>query len=158
MTNQLTALYLSLKRVIDPLRSRLSSLEGMEFLFHRYGWRITLDDLVFAKINDLLQIQAPIEQFLELAERLESALEADPETSLGIEDGADIARSATRLVRALADFKLSALADLPAPLADQEFWRSIGDHLLDDLLEEYLRLYHPVAYGGLHFWLSLIHI
>ncbi|MBK9997694.1 MAG: hypothetical protein IPO99_11290 [Nitrospira sp.] len=152
MTNQLTALYLSLKRVIDPLRSRLSSLEGMEFLFHRYGWRITLDDLVFAKINDLLQIQAPIEQFLELAERLESALEADPETSLGIEDGADIARSATRLVRALADFKLSALADLPAPLADQEFWRSIGDHLLDDLLEEYLRLYHPVAYGGLHFW------
>ena len=56
MTNQLTALYLSLKRVIDPLRSRLSSLEGMEFLFHRYGWRITLDDLVFAKINDLLQI------------------------------------------------------------------------------------------------------
>jgi len=124
MTNQLTALYLSLKRVIDPLRSRLSSLEGIEFLFHRYGWRITLDDLVFAKINDLLHIQAPIEQFLELAERLESALEADPETSLGIEDGADIARSATRLVRALADFKLSALEDLPAPLADQEFWSS----------------------------------
>ena len=120
MTNQLTALYLSLKRVIDPLRSRLSSLEGMEFLFHRYGWRITLDDLVFAKINDLLQIQAPIEQFLELAERLESALEADPETSLGIEDGADIARSAWR----------TCGSSVRSPISNCPPWRTCPRHWL----------------------------
>ncbi|MDR4481623.1 MAG: DUF6603 domain-containing protein, partial [Nitrospira sp.] len=152
MTNQLTTLYLSLRRIVAPLRMRLSSLEGLEFLFHRYGWRITLEDLVYAQITDQIEIKAPIEQFLELAERLASQLEADPEASIGIEDGAALARSATKLVRGLADFKLSALANLPAPLDSQDFWGSIGDHLLDDLLEEYLRLYHPVAYAGLQFW------
>ncbi len=78
MTNQLTTLYLSLRQIVDPLRRRLSSLEGLEFLFHRYGWRITLEDLVYAKITDQIEIKAPIEQFLELAERLASQLEADP--------------------------------------------------------------------------------
>jgi hypothetical protein len=44
------------------------------------------------------------------------------------------------------------LTDLSEPLGDEEFWKSIGEQLLDDLLEEYLRIYRPNVYLVLHFW------
>ena len=50
MTSQLAALILPLRSLFEPLLDRISSLEALEYLFYRYGWRVTLDDTAFAAI------------------------------------------------------------------------------------------------------------
>ena len=50
------------------------------------------------------------------------------------------------MIQAVSGFQAATLGGLPAPLDDEAFWRDIGEHLLDDLLEEYLRIYHPGIY------------
>ena len=56
------------------------------------------------------------------------------------------------LVQAMAEFRLSSLGGLPDPLGRQGFWTSLGDHLVDDLLEEYLRIHHPHVFLVLRLW------
>jgi hypothetical protein len=45
---------------------------------------------------------------------------------------------------------VAATTGLPPPLDDAAFWQDIAEHLFDDLLEEYLRIYHPAYYLVLH--------
>ena len=44
------------------------------------------------------------------------------------------------------------LTGLSEPLARAEFWESIAEHVFDDLLEEYLRIYYPGFYLVLRLW------
>ena len=80
---------------------------------------------------------------------VESRLDEDPEASLTAEETLALADSAAALIEALAEFDLSSLDGLPAPLNDPDFWKNIAGHVFDDLLEEFLRIYHPIAYAVL---------
>ncbi|HWC01250.1 MAG TPA: DUF6603 domain-containing protein [Methylomirabilota bacterium] len=152
MKNQLAYLYLALRDFVDPLRRRLDSPEALEHLFHRYGWIAPLDQPVFDRVRQAAGVTAPIEQFLVTADTLQQRLDADPDAGLGVTDLAALAQGAEALLRALAEFKPSALTGLAAPLDRAEFWESIGEHVVDDLLEEYLRVYRPGAFLLLRLW------
>ena len=151
MKNQLTSLYFSLRDFVEPLRVKVSSLEALEYLFYRYGWEISLDEATFNKVNQGLALKIALEQFLSVVGPLQQKLDDTPDSSLSVEDVAKIAASADTLIRALAELNLSSLTDLAPPLGDPQFWASISDHLINDLLEEYLRIYRPNMYLALHF-------
>ena len=57
-----------------------------------------------------------------------------------------LASALDKAIQAVSGFQAASLGGLPAPLDADEFWTDIGEHLLDDLLEEYLRIYHPGIY------------
>lgn len=152
----LASLYLAVRDFIDPLRQRMQSPESLEFLFHRYGWVAPLDPPVYQQLLDRAGFTRPLTDFVQVADTLQARLDADP--SGGNLQEADIialARAGSGLVRALAEFRLSSLGGLPDPLGRQEFWASLGDHLIDDLLEEYLRVYRPHAFLVLRLWRAI---
>ena len=113
---------------------RFASAEALEYLFHRYGWAVQLDETVFGTVDRVIGIKAPVEEFLAAAGPLQDRLDERPGASLGPQEIVALGRSAETLIKAMADFRLSSLADLPPPLADPAFWQSIGEHLFDDLL------------------------
>ena len=52
MTSQLAALILPLRSLFEPLLDRIATLEALDVLFDRYGWRITLDETAFGAISE----------------------------------------------------------------------------------------------------------
>ena len=148
MTSQLAALILPLRSLFEPLLDRISSLEALEYLFYRYGWRVTLDDTAFAAISDGLHAKTALEELVAIAGPLQQKLDTD--AALSGDDVASLARALDTLVQAVSHFEVAATTGLPPPLDDAGFWQSIAEHLLDDLLEEYLRVYHPAYYLVLH--------
>ncbi len=149
MSRFLASLYVSLKQLVEPLLERISSLERIEYLFYRYGWQLSIDEPAFARIREALAIKTALQKFLEAVGSVESRLDEDPEASLTAEETLALADSAAALIEALAEFDLSSLDGLPAPLNDPDFWKNIAGHVFDDLLEEFLRIYHPIAYAVL---------
>src|SRR5262245_12573838 len=149
MSSFLANLYVSLKQLVEPLLERVSSLERLEYLFYRYGWQLSIDEPAFARISEALAIKTALQAFLEAVGSVESRLDEDPEASLTAEETLALADSAAALIEALAEFNLSSLDGLPAPLDSPEFWKGIAGHVFDDLLEEFLRIYHPIAYAVL---------
>jgi hypothetical protein len=148
MTSQLAALILPLRSLFEPLLDRISSLEALEYLFYRYGWRVSLDDTAFAAISDALRAKTALEDLVAIAGPLQEKLDTD--AALTGDDVASLARALDALVQAVGHFEVATTAGLPPPLNDAAFWQSIAEHLFDDLLEEYLRIYHPAYYLVLH--------
>ena len=148
MTSQLAALILPLGHLFGPLLDRITTLESLECLFDRYGWRLTLEETAFATISDGLRARTALEDLLAVIESLQHKLDGD--TDLAPEDIASLARALDAMIQAISHFSVAAMGGLPAPLNDDAFWRSIAEHLFDDLLEEYLRIYHPAYYLVLH--------
>jgi len=152
MINQLGYLYLSLRDLADPLLQKLASVEALEFLFYRYGWAVNLSDAVYTRLSQVLPVKTSLEQFLSAAAAVQRKLDEDPESGPSPADIASLAQAAAPLISALAALEPGELTELPEPLDQTEFWSDIAGHLLDDLLEEYLRVYQPPAYLLLHLW------
>ena len=152
MIDQLGYVYLSLRDFADPLLRRLSSMEALEFLFYRYGWNINLDVAVFTKLNQVLAIRSPLDAFLAAADTIRQKLEDNADAGISSSDVVLLAQKAGPLISALAGLKPSQLTDLPDPLNQPSFWTDIAEHVLDDLLEEYIRIHQPPAYALLHLW------
>jgi hypothetical protein len=153
VNSELASLYLALRDFVDPLRRRFESPEALESLFHRYGWIAPLERPVFDRILQVSGLTEPLDGFLQAADRVQQRLDADPAGgSLQEAEVAALVQSGTSLIRALATFDLSSLSGLAEPLRSDEFWESIGEHVLDDLLEEYLRVYHPRLFLVLRLW------
>jgi hypothetical protein len=153
---ELASLYLALRDFVDPLRRRFESPEALESLFHRYGWIAPLEQPVFDRIVQVSGLTGPLDGFLHAADVVQARLDADPAGgSLQEADVAALAQTGTALIRALAAFDLSSLSGLPAPLSSDELWESVGEHVLDDLLEEYLRVYHPRVFLVLRVWAAI---
>jgi len=152
MANQLTDIYLALLDFVEPLRRRLQTPDALEYLFYRYGWTAPMDDAGLTRFRQVATVIAPLEQFVQTAQSLRQKLAANPEASLDASDVATLADAAAHLIRALAEFKPSDLGGLSDPFARAEFWESIAEQVFDDLLEEYLRIYHPGFYLVLRLW------
>ena len=149
MTGQVAELALSLADLFEPLVARLAGPEELEYLCARYGWRISLDETVFGTITEGLEVREALQGFLDVAGPLRQKLNGGV-TNLSVEDIASLARALDTLIQAISRFKAAATGGLPAPLNDEAFWKDIGEHLLDDLLEEYLRIYQSGLYLVLH--------
>lgn len=148
MKADLAELALCLADALEPLRDRLSSPEALEFLFARYGWRVSLDDTAFAALSEALDVRDAVEALVDLAGRLRGQLAAGG--SLGVDDVAAIAEALGAAIEGVRGLGDAAAGGLPAPLDDTAFWRDVGAHLGDDLLEEYLRVWQPALYLVLH--------
>ncbi|WP_411727283.1 DUF6603 domain-containing protein, partial [Methyloglobulus sp.] len=152
MKNQLAHLYLAFRDFVEPLRRRFDSLEGLEYLFHRYGWMVPLDEATYDQIRQAADIREPLEQFLEMAQQLQQILDATPDAELDAADIASLIEAAGSLIRAMAAFEVGGLSGLPAPLDQTEFWVNLSEHLFDDLLEEYVRVFHSGFYLVMRVW------
>ena len=86
MTSQLAALILPLRSLFEPLLDRISSLEALEYLFYRYGWRVTLDDNAFGAISDALRAKTALEDLIAIAGPLQQKLDRN-----GPLDGSNLA-------------------------------------------------------------------
>lgn len=151
MKNQLAYFYLSLRDFIDPLKKSLSDTDTLEFLFYRYGWVVPLDEINLDIKTHFSDLQANISRFLENAEVVQKALATRDATSSSSAI-IDLTISATTVIKSIAAFNISNQATLPAPLNQQAFWEDVSEQLLDDLLETYLRIHHPVPYALCQFW------
>jgi hypothetical protein len=149
MIGQVAEFALPLADLFEPLLERLSTPEELEYLFSRYGWRVELDETVFATVSEGLAAKEALQAFLDVAGAMRRKL-AIGVGSLSPEDIAQLARALDAAIQAVSGFKAAALGGLPAPLDDEAFWKDIGEHLLDDLLEEYLRIHHAGLYLVLH--------
>ncbi len=152
MTGQLAFVYLALRDLAEPLLRRVSSPEALENLFYRYGWNAGLDDSAFGKASRILRAKEEIEEFLAMAGPLRTRLDQSPDANLTTEEVIALAEAADALIEALTAFDDASLAELLEPLNSRDFWNSIVEHLLDDLLEEYLRVYHSGLYAVLRLW------
>ncbi len=150
MSRVLANLYLTLEDLIEPLRERFSSLESVEYLFYSYGWQVKLDGGAFDKLNQVLAFKQPLDEFMAAAGDIRQKMADDSTSDPSADDLANLIASAGKLINAVVRLKSGQLTDLVAPLNDEAFWTSVGEHLLDDLLEEYLRIYQPTVYLGLH--------
>src|SRR5947207_8108720 len=152
MGNQLTELYLALLDFVEPLRRRLTGPEALEYLFYRYGWNAAMDDAAFARIQQVAGVITPLNNFIQVAEPLRQQLEANPDAQLGAADALALTQAAVSLIRALAEFKLSDLSGLADPFGRADFWEDVAEHIFDDLLEEYMRIYHRQFFAVLRLW------
>ncbi|MEJ2051946.1 MAG: hypothetical protein P8Y60_19310, partial [Calditrichota bacterium] len=144
MKEQLSYLYLSLRDLVVPLQESLDSLEGIEYLFQKYGWEIELDEELYGKIEQALVLKDPLEQFITAVDSVmetKTAAEIEPaELEVIIEQGIAI-------IQSLANFEVDNLSGLGEPLNDPAFWEDIAEQVLDDLLVTYIRGYRPAAYA-----------
>lgn len=151
MKNQLLYLYLGLRDFVEILRGNFQSIESLEYLFYRYGWNVPLDEPVFNSISNQLSFKNSLELFLSQAEALHEELETEP-GDISITRLSNLAASGHALLKDIAGFSIQDLTGLGEPLSRVDFWTEIGDHLLDDITEQYFRFYHPIAYLVLHAW------
>jgi len=149
--SQLAAVCLTLRDLAAPLRRHFDSPEALEFLFNRYGWVTVLDEPAFDRAREVVRLLPRLEQFVRDADKFEDESEADPADG----DIDALLASAAALASALADFEVASVAGLPPPLNAQAFWSSIGEHVIDDLLEEYLRVHHSGAFLVLRIWAAI---
>jgi hypothetical protein len=144
--NQLATLFLAVRSLVEPLLKSFGSLEALEYLFYRYGWRVSLDDAAFGQVNQVMGTTAAAEKLAQVADPLQQRLDADPGASLSLTEVAQLADAAVKLFKAIGAFDPSSLDHLPAPLNSRDAWESLGEQVLDGLLEEYLRISHPYIY------------
>jgi uncharacterized protein DUF6603 len=149
MTGQVAEIALSLADLFEPLLERLSTPEQLEHLFARYGWRVVLDETVFAAASEGMAARGALQEFLDVAGPLRHKLDGGA-SSLSVEDIASVARVLDAAIQAISRFTAATLGGLPPPLDDDAFWKDVGEHLLEDLLEEYLRIYRSGLYLVLH--------
>ena len=148
ITGPVAEFALGLADLFEPLLDRLSTPEELEYLFSRYGWRVSLDETVFGAISEGLAAREALQEFLDVAGPLRR--QARRRRHQSERRGRRVARSRARRARSRpsAASRRRHTGGLPAPLNDEAFWNDIGEHLLDDLLEEYLRIYQPGTLRG----------
>ena len=149
MKKQLSYLYLTLRDFVVSLEESISSPEGMEYLFSKYGWEIAMDEDGYEKLNGVLVFKEPLEKFIAAAEEL---INKAPDEEIELSEMEPIIVQGKELVQLLADFEIDSVGELEGPLKDKAFWENIADHILDDLLVTYMRHYKPIAYGLLQFF------
>lgn len=138
---------IALREFITPLYVRLSSLEGIESLVDRYGWRGPLDEPAYEKIQSSLSIITAIRDLVTAVDALPDDLDDISATA-----AADIAMRTLAVLGALNELVPPAIADLGEPYKRAELWESLAEHILDDLLAEYLRVHYPPIYLVLRVW------
>ena len=141
-----TQVYFALLDFVEPLRRRLETPEAVEYLMYRYGWSASLDDAGLASFRQVATVIAPLESFVTQAEA------ARGKDELSNEEIATLVASASNLVRALSAFSPASTAGLADPFGRAELWESVAEAIFDDLLEEYLRVYHPAIFLVLRAW------
>jgi hypothetical protein len=151
MPTQLADILLSFRDFAEPLLERFGGQEEIEYLFYRYGWRVPIDEAVFNKIDQALSFKTSLEKFFEVAGPISERLLSDPKSGVSLQEAGELGKTGEPVISAIADFNLTSFSDLPEPLNTEDFWKDIGEHLIDDLLEEYVRIYQPQAYLVLHF-------
>jgi hypothetical protein len=150
MINQLSYLYLSFRNFINPLYGDFSSLEALEYLFYRYGWNIFLQDSIFSEINQIAGLPALLQQLFTQADALEQKIANDPNYSLSTQDIEGILSTAKQIYTVIKGMETADISTLISPLNSSDFWVDIGEQLLNDLQETFLRIYYPKAYAFLH--------
>ena len=138
---------IALREFVAPLYERLSSLEGLESLVDRYGWRGPLDEPAYEKIRDTLSIITAIRDLVVAVDALPDDFEDISATA-----AADLAMRSLAVLGALNELVPPAIADLGEPYKRAELWESLAEHILDDLLAEYLRIHYPPIYLVLRVW------
>src|SRR5829696_3793628 len=111
MKDQLAELALALADLFEPLLSRLSTPEELEFLFSRYGWRVSLDQTAFGTISQGLKARDAVQTFLNLAGPMRQKL-ASGGAALSVEDVASVARGLDASIQAVIGFKAAAMGGL----------------------------------------------
>ncbi len=144
MKNQLSYLCLSIRDLVAPLEEGLASPEGLEYLFQKYGWEAELDEETYEKLKQALTLKEPLENFIAA---VDSLIENTSGTDFNTSELIVIIEQGNTLIQTLANFDVKNLSELNGPLKDPAFWRDIADHVLDDLLVTYIRLYQPVAHA-----------
>ena len=67
ITGHVAEFALALADLFEPLLDRLSTPEDLEYLFSRYGWRVSLDETVFAAVSEGLAAKEALQEFLDVA-------------------------------------------------------------------------------------------
>lgn len=138
---------IALRELVAPLYERLSSLEGIESLVARYGWRGPLDEPAYEKIRDTLSLVTAIRELVVAVDAL-----PDDFDDISATAAADVAMRSLAVVGALNELVPPTIAQLGEPYRRAELWESLAEHVLDDLLAEYLRIHHPPIYLVLRVW------
>jgi len=150
MNNQLTYLLLSLQDLVEPIKRDFSSLERLEFLFSRYGYKVQLDESIFGGIQAVSDIATETEEFFNAASVIEDRLESETNSDLQPEEIINLAQSGFQLYSMLTKFDTTNFSTLPPPMNTDDFWKDVADHLLDDLLEKFVRIHYPKLYVFVH--------
>ena len=152
MSNQLQLLHLALRDFVEPLAERLDGPEALEALAARYGWRAPVSVSAADPLRQAFSIQQAVTDFLAVADELQERLDGDPLAAVDVDEADRLLEVSTALLDALARLGQSEAGGLPDPYGLEEFRRSLAEHVLDDLLEEYLRTHHPGFYLILRLW------
>jgi hypothetical protein len=148
---QLAQGYLALREFVAPLLERVSTLEGLEYLFHRYGWVTPLDETTYPQVRDATGVVVPLAQFLAAADPIRERMESDPDAGPTGPEVAALLESSAAMFRALVSIGSGAGA-LGAPFDRAELWESVAQHVLDDLIDDYTRAHLPALYAVLRLW------
>ena len=125
MKGQVAELALALADLLEPLLSRISTPEELEFLCSRYGWRVSLDETAVGTISQGLKARDAVQEFLTLAGPLRQKL-ASGGAALTVEDVASVARALDTSIQAVIGFKAAAIGGLPPPLLSVKPCNPVG--------------------------------
>ena len=139
------SLLLAFADFAEPLVDAFSSPEAMEVELYRHGWRVSLDEVALAQLEQVLPIAAAVRDVAQQAGALRDRLDLDPTAVPSPAEIEQLAGAVTRVAEALPEVAPTALAGLPGPLDDASTWEDLADQLLDTLLERYLAAHHPVV-------------
>ena len=148
MSRLLATLSVTAQEFLAPLLEELSSPEGIEHLFYRHGWRTLIDDAVFQDLDAAIGLRGALEELFAALTPIREAL-SDPEVDVSAAELRPVVEAIGAIVEQVAKFDDSAIQHLPAPLGDAAAWSTILDALFDGLLDDYLRVYHPLAHLAL---------
>lgn len=140
-----TSLLLAFGDVVQPVLDAVESPEAMEYFWYELGWDVRLDDLALAAMEQALPLTADKQRIERAAAAVRAAVRSGSIPSS--QQVADLAGVVLNLAASLTSFTPSALASLPAPLADAGTWDDAAEQLFDRLLEQYLRVHHPLLYA-----------
>ena len=152
MANQLQLLHLALRDLVEPLVRRLDGPDGLESLADRYGWRAPLSVTGVEPVRQAFSVHEALTDFLVVADELQARLDEDPAADVGASELDRLLEVSVALVTAVTELGHGVSDGLPDPYGLEDFRRSIADHVLDDLLEEYVRVHHPGFYLVLRVW------
>ena len=137
----------ALRDLVAPLYERLQSLEGIESLVARYGWRGPLDDGAYAQLRDSLGLIGTIRDLVTAVDALPDDLR-----DVSATEAADVAMRGLAVLGQLNELAPPAIASLGEPYRRAELWESLAEHILDDLFAEYLRINFPPLFIVLRLW------
>src|SRR5690606_28092025 len=135
--------------LVGPLEESMASMEGLEFLFHKYGWEIELDEEVYAKLKQAIAFNEPLKEFIAA---VDSILDNSKEEEIKYPDLEVIIVKGKALLQSVANYERKNLPEFTGPLKDADFWKDIADHVLDDILSTYMQRHLPVAHALLQFF------